>query len=171
MFFYHVWRSGQVGNVTQIVSGCSNRDGIIIEDEFRRTIKYGIPTGEERFHLHLSPDCSSTYRGSNIKDPEQQAKLDKPCSLKHWFDNVLGFHIGIGSNYTTASGRNIVAVPEDLQNTIVIVLDPDQILTKPFQADYTDDPHLRIYPFGTKINGRIRKGYPFAQMCLVYLTL
>ena len=105
MFFYSLWRSGQKGNVTRIASGCSDKDAITVQEQFRRTIQEGIPGGTERFHLHITPDYSRVHQGI-IKNKAQQDPykfFNKPYGLKHWFDNKLGFNITTMDESTTTT--------------------------------------------------------------------
>lgn len=64
MFFYHVLKSGQEGQVTRIASGCNDEATKDIQTIFDQQIKVMAP---DRFHLHLTPDFSKIKQGYNFK--------------------------------------------------------------------------------------------------------
>jgi peptidyl serine alpha-galactosyltransferase len=114
IFFYQIWKSGQTGNVTRIASGCREGDKDVIERIFREQVKLGIPTGSERFHLHLTPDYSkSALPGANFKF------FNKPFGLRHWMEE----------------GLNMPQSLPQYADTIFIVLDPDQYILRPFDSN------------------------------------
>jgi peptidyl serine alpha-galactosyltransferase len=114
IFFYQIWKSGQTGNVTRIASGCPNDDAVrTLQDVFQAQIRDGIPTGRDRFHLHITPDYSKTVL------PDTNYKFfNKPYGLLHWMEHALQMPQTL-SDYT---------------DTIFIVLDPDQYILRPFDS-------------------------------------
>ena len=80
-FFYHIWRSGQTGDVTRIVSGCNARQQRTMENDFQNNIIKSIPIAKERFHLHFTPEYSHIHLTYNPNDTKRSYKFfNKPYS-------------------------------------------------------------------------------------------
>ena len=138
VFFYHALKSGQKGRVTRIASGCAGKD---VED-LQKLHNEQIGIMSNRFHLHLTPEYSRIKPGLNFK------YFNKPFGLKHWMENALGFPDS----------------PEN-EDAIIILMDPDQMLLRPFTNDFTGSTEVwrstgksRV-PLGDKV----KHGSPFAQ--------
>jgi hypothetical protein len=134
-----------------------------LQQVFTEQIVNGIPTGsDDRFHLHLTPDYSRIH-GEN---PPYKF-FNKPMGLKHWMEQGLGFS---GQSQQLPDGIN--------DNTIFIILDPDEMILEPFKAEYTNDTYMQWHgqyePWflpkqqqqsdNTNPLLKIRKGHPFAQL-------
>jgi peptidyl serine alpha-galactosyltransferase len=117
--FHQIWKVGQTGHVTRIVSGCEGDNAQeTMQTLFRQQIQYGIPTGIHRFHIHFTPDYSKSVPGVDYNP------LNKPYGILHWMEHSL--------NMPTALSR--------YSDTMFIILDPDQILLRPFTTrDFGND--------------------------------
>ena len=142
VFFYQIMKSGQSGHVTRVASGCTEEGARSLLRVFAEQIQT-LPNGKGRFHLHLTPDYSKTA-GIDFKF------FNKPFGLLHWMEHQMGWSIA-----------NSTAIPK---GTIVVVLDPDQFLMRPFVANFTGDatavwhkPELRSKQFA------VEEGRPFGQ--------
>ena len=142
-----MWKSGQTGNVTRVASGCAEgtEAAIQLKQVFREQIQT-LPGAAGRFHLHLTPGYSTTaLPGSNYKF------FNKPFGLRHWMEEGLGF-------------------PENLplhKDTIFIILDPDQLILRPFvTANYTNDAVAIMHGIAAENNEEfvVKEGRPFAQI-------
>lgn len=151
-FFYHAAKSGQKGEVTRVASGCGGPEAEaavratfeteIVNGGFLGSDDAGLAESRRRFHLHLTPDFSSTVmNGTNYKF------FNKPWGLKHWFDHGLKYE----------SNR------EELDDTIFIVLDPDQWIVRPFVRDYADEVEAYHEP-GAVIHRSVSHGHPMSQL-------
>ena len=111
--FHQIWRVGQTGHVTRIVSGCATTQlENTIRSIFHEQIQNGIPTGRDRFHLHFTPDYSNVIPGLTYPP------LNKPFGILDWMESVL-------------------KMPKTLSqyaDTMFVILDPDQIVVRPFKS-------------------------------------
>lgn len=143
VFFYQVLRSGQEGDVTRVASGCTDATAEALRTIFREQI-LSLPGGADRFHLHLTPDYSLAAGGD-----EEYKFFNKPFGLRHWMEHGLGF-------------------PDSLpqfQSTVLVILDPDEILLRPFRADFThDNAAVWHEPPGGASRFVVQEGRPFAQL-------
>lgn len=72
-------------------------------------------------------------------------QYNKPCGMRHWMENVLG--------YPESKGHD---------DTIIILLDPDQILLRPFTNDFThSSERWRLRDGRYKL--KVEHGSPFSQ--------
>jgi hypothetical protein len=138
IFFFHALKSGQKGQVTRIASGCNEEDAEAIQKLHKEQI--GIMS--DRFHLHLTPNFSRIKPGLNFK------YFNKPFGLKHWMENVLGF---------PSSPENVDA--------IIILMDPDQMLLRPFTNDFTGSSQIWVNTKDSPLDlgYKVQHGLPFAQ--------
>jgi hypothetical protein len=142
VFFYHVMQSGQEGHVTRIASGCTGKDLRDIHSIFDKEIKSMTPN----HHLHLTPDYSRVHL-TDLTDGKAGRPFkyfNKPYGMKHWMQNALGYP----HNH------------EEHDDSIIILLDPDQILLRPFTDDFTNSSEK--YRTG-KHKLKVEHGSPFAQ--------
>jgi hypothetical protein len=138
VFFYHVFRSGQEGHVTRIASGCSYSDRLKLQDMFKEEIK---SIRNDTHHLHLTPDYS--------RIPKKQERafkyFNKPYGVRHWMEHALGY-------------------PENHElhdDSIIILMDPDQIMLRPFTNDFSNSSELWRSENFRKL--KIEHGSPFSQ--------
>ena len=138
VFFYHFLKSGQHGHVTRIASGCKGSD----EQDIRRVFKEQIAIMDpERLHLHLTPDFS------HVKPMISFKYFNKPFGVQHWFTHALGY-----------PDRH--ALHDD---TVVILMDPDQIILRPFTNDFTNSSESWRNTDPAKRKIKVEHGSPFAQ--------
>jgi hypothetical protein len=96
------------------------------------------------FHIHFTPDFSRLH----LADGRPYKYMNKPYGLRHWFEHALG----LGPN-TTAT--------KELEDSIVILMDPDMILLRPLVHDFTDESVMWVEDKpASKI---VRHGFPIAQ--------
>jgi hypothetical protein len=146
-----MWRVGQLGHVTRIVSGCKDdKEEQTIRSIFDEQIKYSIPTGKTRFHLHITPDYSKTVPYVTY------TAFNKPMGVLHWMEHSLNMPQSL-SKYS---------------ETMFVILDPDQIVLRPFtKFDFTSDfapNRWRKYQQAddlvkTPTSHLLRDGHPMAQ--------
>jgi hypothetical protein len=144
-FFFQAWQSGHEGHVTRVASGCEEEDAQQLLLDHDRLIVKGM---SDRFHLHLTPD----YSKSTI--PEKDYKFfNKPMGLRHWMENGLGF----------SANQSRMGTASKLEDTLFVILDPDQFVTQPFRREYGRDAQLwATTPSQAKV--KIERGKPMAQL-------
>ena len=111
MFFLSALRVRQPGRVTQIASGCTTDSD---KQSIQKWFQQHIAPLSLRFGLHLSS-------GNTIAEYEF---FNKPFGLKHWMEHGEG--MGIDPN-TKLPWKH---------DTIVALLDPDQLLVKPITGHF-----------------------------------
>jgi peptidyl serine alpha-galactosyltransferase len=142
VFFFQLWKAGQHGHVTRIVSGCQNaEEEQAIRSIFEKEIRLGIPTGRDRFHIHVTPDYSRVVPNVHYKP------LNKPYGVVHWMENALA----MPSNLTQYA------------DTMFIVLDPDQILLRPFTTRDFGQDVMRLNWLTKAKRHVLKEGHPISQ--------
>lgn len=140
VFFYHVFRSGQEGHITRIASGCDVEDEMKIKELFAKEIESMSP--DRHHHLHLTPDFSRVPK----MHPKPFKYFNKPYGVRHWMEHALGYP----DNH------------ELHDDSIIILMDPDQIMLRPFTNDFTNssekwklkEPRYKL---------KVEHGSPFSQ--------
>jgi peptidyl serine alpha-galactosyltransferase len=131
VFFHRAMVVQQPGCVTRIASGCSperQRDLRSFFEEHIATMASAASPGS--FRIHFTPDYS------NVKAGEHYPYFNKPFGVRHWMENVLGYR----NDAAAASPRN----GNEHDNTIVVLLDPDELLLRPFaKNDFSDGSWVR----------------------------
>lgn len=138
VFFYHVMQSGQEGHVTRIASGCNEADRKKLQEMFDKEISVMRPGIH---HLHQTPDFSRVPK----KDPKKFKYFNKPFGVRHWMETALGY-------------------PENHKlhdDSIIILMDPDQIVLRPFTNDFTNSSEVWRSP--KKAKRKVEHGSPFSQ--------
>lgn len=141
VFFYFAMVKDQPGTVTRIVSGCSQDDQATLQRLFDDQIATMVEPG--RFQIHFTPDFSRLKPGVLYK------YWNKPFGMKHWMENALGF---------PQSPVN--------ENAIVILMDPDQIIVRPFRNnDFSNTVWAKTvqHPSGEEPRTRVEHGKPMGQ--------
>ena len=138
IFFFHAWKSGQTGTVTRIASGCNNKDAKVLTEMHEKQIRIM----SKNFHLHLTPDFAHVKPDLNFK------YFNKPFGLKHWLEHGLGYPDNA----------------KEHDDSIVVLLDPDQMFVRPFTNDFTDSVEV-WRPTDSKVPKftKVKHGAPFAQ--------
>jgi peptidyl serine alpha-galactosyltransferase len=146
LFFYHAKKSGQRGKVTRVASGCesTNAEATLLQNHHEQ-----VAVLSSQFHLHVTPNYARVMPGMDYKF------FNKPFGLRHWMEQELGFPL-----------------TRTYDNTVFIILDPDQLILRPFEADFgghqaaskiqwhTTQQELRAAPAEPI---RVEHGRPFAQ--------
>ena len=131
-------------NVTRIASGCTAQQELTLRDIFNK--QWG--NHNTNFHLHFTPDYS------RILPNEKYHFFNKPHGLKHWFDHGLLF-----DHPKTSFQRQ-----RKLEETIFILLDPDQLMLRPFMQDYSQDRFVVWSEPDQIIHKAVEHGKPMAQL-------
>jgi hypothetical protein len=142
VFFYHAMQSGQEGHVTRIASGCTGTDLRDIHSIFDEEIKSMSPN----HHLHLTPEYSLVHLDETSKKKGGRGfkYFNKPFGMRHWMQHALGYPHNHAEH----------------DDSIVILLDPDQILLRPFTDDFSNSSEK----YRTKDHKlKVEHGSPFAQ--------
>mmetsp|Transcript_3551 Transcript_3551/g.9794 ORF Transcript_3551/g.9794 Transcript_3551/m.9794 type:complete len:634 (+) Transcript_3551:92-1993(+) len=157
LMMFHVYRSGQRNaRVTRIASGCSDDAAVELQQLFATTITNRLQVDAQndhqnlQFRLHLTPDF-----GSIVKPHVNYKYFNKPYGTLHWLEHALGYEPAhLRQSHSHA--------PHD--DTIVVLLDPDQILLRPFQNNDFAHESWRFLNKGEAPRTRIRHGQPMAAM-------
>jgi hypothetical protein len=136
VLFHNFLQSGQEGKLTRIASGCKDQNAEDIQKLFNEKFAVMAP---DRFFLHLTPDFSRVKPGLDFK------YFNKPFGMQHWLTNAFGYP----DNH------------EVHDDTIIILLDPDQLIMRPFTNDFTNSTEVWKIPGGYKL--KVEHGAPFAQ--------
>lgn len=139
IFFYSALQSGQEGHITRIASGCEGKNKSELEFIFQNEI---APMDPERLHLHQTPEYGYIHKR---KIPFKY--FNKPYGLRHWFENVLGYP----ENHA------------EHDDSIIILMDPDQILLRPFTDDFTNSSEVWRLPEEGRHKLKVEHGSPFSQ--------
>ena len=75
--------------------------------------------------------------------------MNKPFSLKHWFEHVLGYNASKPSTH--------------YDDDVVFLIDPDMILIKPLTHDFRDDPTVELIGNRAEEHRYVHRGLPMAQ--------
>jgi len=152
LFFFQAMYHGQQGDVTRIVSGCSPDD----ERKMKQLHQKQISIMSPHFKLHFTPEYGKRFE----KVSYQQTKYwNKPFGFKHWMEHRFGY------SWDDENDSNIT-VPE-YDNHIVILVDPDMLLQRPFTSDFNNVPnshwskYYRQHP--EQLVGKVAHGHPVAQ--------
>ncbi len=145
VFFYHAYRIDQPGRITRLVSGCKEKE----EKELRQFHDEKIRTMSDRFHVFFTRNFGT---GGNFdKDYKYN---NKPNSVYLWMKEILGMD---QENRT-----------QDIDDGIILLLDPDMILLRPLLHDFSDQ-HMIYASVGQEgssdPNGKrfVAHGMPMAQ--------
>lgn len=138
VFFHGALSSGQPGTITRIVSGCGEDEEQTLGKFFAEQIE---PMAPGRFKIHFTPDHSKLKPGIVYK------YWNKPFGLKHWLEHVLGFPDS----------------PVD-GDSIVVLLDPDQLIIRPFTNNDFSNTAWKFLKEGKKPRTKIEHGKPMGQL-------
>ena len=116
VFFYHAHKVQQPGNVTRLVSGCTTEE----EMELRQFHETKIATISNRFHVFFTPDFSS---GPSFTKGDYKYN-NKPNSVYLWMKDILGM--------------DQTDHPKEVEDGIVLLLDPDMVLLRPLLHDFSN---------------------------------
>jgi hypothetical protein len=137
VLFYHILTAGQTGNVTRVASGCTDQEALDLQLFF----KNHIANLSDQFHLHLTPD----YKDIMAPDGGPSYNFfNKPMGLKHWLETGLRYE----------------EHREELDDVIFIILDPDEIVLRPFTHEYNND--TVVFHQHGRIHSTVAHGKPMA---------
>jgi peptidyl serine alpha-galactosyltransferase len=140
VFFYYAMVSKQPGTITRVASGCTSED----EGKLLAFFNDKIATMADepgKFRIHFTPDYSRLKPGPWYK------YFNKPYGTKHWLEHALGFPDK--------------PINED---AIVILMDPDQIILRPFRNNnFTNTVWTHLPPGVTQPRTKIEHGHPMGQ--------
>jgi hypothetical protein len=141
VFFFQARKVQQPGIVTRIVSGCNAQEEEQLRNIFAAQIQPMSPEGN--FRMHFTPDYAKI-----LKPGIDYPYFNKPCGMVDWLENVLGFPH---------------EAPPDQQDAIVVLLDPDQLILRPFRNnDFSNTEWLNVDK--TKpVRTQIAHGAPMGQ--------
>lgn len=143
LLFYYAMKNGQPGTVTRIASGCKEEEGKIEIENHEKLIASQM---SPQFKLHLTPEFSKVKDSNGNKTGEKYNFFNKPFGILHWLNEQL----------------KSKSISED---DIVILVDPDQIITRPITYDFSNESD-HIFVKGKKewkLKTKVAHGVPFAQ--------
>ena len=132
VFFYHAYKCKQKGTVTRIASGCTSKQKQYLETTFKKAILALSPTN---FKLHYTPDYSKVHMKGDKSGGDNYPYFNKPFGVRHWMENALG--------YNTTYAKTADSLRNPNEDSIIMLLDPDQILLKPLTHDYRNDTIMK----------------------------
>lgn len=143
VLFYHAWKVNQPGNVTRLASGCSPEEEKTLT-EFHAS---HIQTMSNRFHLHFTPE----YGRIRLSEGRVRYKyMNKPYSVRHWMEHVLGLN-------------ETQPIPPEIENDVIILMDPDMILLRPLTHDFSTDRVIWADQQPENDKMKVIHGNPMAQ--------
>ena len=117
MFFYHIMASGFTGNVTRVASCETDEQAAALRKSHNEQISSLM---SPKFLLHTTADYTHMAPGQKYNF------FNKPFGIRHWMEDGLDF-----ANQEAKFAK-----------TIVVLMDPDQFLMRPFRRDMTNEPEL-----------------------------
>uniref|UniRef100_A0A7S4ITR3 Uncharacterized protein n=1 Tax=Odontella aurita TaxID=265563 RepID=A0A7S4ITR3_9STRA len=148
VLFYSALKIGQPGYVTRIASGCSEKEEKAEVEWHNKHIRGPM---SDKFGIHLTPHFSSVKKDGEIVGDYEF--FNKPFGMRHWMENGEG----MGIDPSTGNMKN--------EDTIIVLLDPDHILLRPFSDDFSNDDEIIVT--GTHMENRrfkVEHGSPFGQL-------
>jgi len=165
LLYHSALKVNQAGKVTRIASGCEDGDREkLIEWHKKHVTPMSPPDEPNKFTLHLTPHFSAVKdeSGKVVGDYEF---FNKPFGLLHFLQHYDDTADQYGISSKAAMEHQASASLKLNPNDIVILLDPDMVLLRPFTQDFTPSSTYqpkfarRKTPPYTKVT----HGQPFAQ--------
>ena len=168
VFFYSIVKSGQVGDVTQIVTGCGpGGRKQSLQTLFDAQIKpMGMTTSDKekssdssrsdnsRFHIHFAPAHPEQEKVGGLR--KHLKYFNKASGLQHWMEEVLGY-----SETKTSTSHD---------DAIIVVMDADMVIMRPFEDGFDRSENNELWKVTleeTTTQGGVAKqaqhGRPMAQ--------
>lgn len=122
LLFFHAKKISQPGRVIRIASGCPESEW---QKESEWHQQHISNTMSSDFHLHLTPSFTSV-KGDGGKKVGDYKYFNKPFGLKHWIENDPQ----LGYDPVTKKIKN--------EDAIIILIDPDMVMTRPITEDFSD---------------------------------
>ena len=153
--FHSFLKSNQTGDITRIVTGCEKPDSVrrtSLEDSHRREI---VPMGRDRpndFGIYFAPAHPQQEEVGGLR--KHMKYFNRPYGIHFWMEHVLGYSV------TGTTGN-------EHDDTIVVTLDTDMLLLRPFEMDFAQQRELwQTTATGqnpNRNNLRVKQGQPMAQ--------
>ena len=126
IFFYHVVKSKQEGDVTRIVTGCGEGRAQLLKSAHQQQIE---PMAPGRFHLHMAPVHPKQAEVGSLR--KHMKYFNMPFGVQHWMEEVLG--------YSPDALPNSLNVHD---STIIMLLDHDMAILRPLTHDFTEEKEI-----------------------------
>lgn len=120
MVFYTALKVRQPGHVTQIVSGCNEKEAENIMNWFYKN----VAVLSERFHIQLTPHFSTVSNG----EVHEYRKFSKAFGLKYWMEHSPNLERKTHANTSPIFDRKH-------DHDIVISIEPEMVFTRPIKID------------------------------------
>jgi hypothetical protein len=147
LFYFHAMLHNQPGDVTRIVSGCDDEQEKIMRELHEKQFSIMNPN----FLIHFTPEFGKQLEGVSF----QQTKYwNKPFGLKHWLEHRFGY-------------RYEGDISTQFDDDIVVLVDPDMLMQRPFVNDFTKFPnslwnkYYQEHP--EQLLKKVTQGHPAAQ--------
>lgn len=166
LFFFQAFVTFQQGTVTRIASGCSERQKRVLTKRHHVEVSQAM---NDQFFIHFTPDFSpasssvksNTTSSASSAAPWHETKYwNKPFGLKHWMEYGLGYRTEIDhnadqniksgssgnkNNDDTTGTSNVMdrvnnIVPNIHDDDIIVLVDPDMLMQRPFVNDFSKYP-------------------------------
>jgi hypothetical protein len=108
----------------------------------KQVFKEQIAGMDTRFKLHFTPDYSRIKSGDEFK------YFNKPYGVHHWLEHEIGFPDHVSKKD---------------KDSIVVLLDPDQLIMRPFRDNDFSNTAWNFLDEGEKPRTRIEHGFPMGQ--------
>ena len=132
-FFHAIKQSGFEGNVTRVASCETEEQATALKQLHQEQISIMSPN----FHLFTTPDFT------RMAGPEKYNFFNKPFGVRYWLEHGLGLPANLA----------------EYEKTIMVLMDPDQFLLRPFVQDMAHEQELWHDPTGYR---QVKKGQPMA---------
>lgn len=155
LFFFHAMVHKQKGDVTRIVSGCSDEDEVKMRELHEKQFSVMNPN----FFIHFTPEFGKQLVDQGF-DYQKTKYWNKPFGLKHWMEHRFG--------YVWSDTDEEITVPE-WDDHIIVLVDPDMLMQRPFVNDFSNMPvdqwnaYYRKPEHLKEIVGKVTQGHPAAQ--------
>lgn len=149
LVYYTAMKVKQPGHVTRIASGCDPAEAAAMERWFQDDVQFL----SNRFHLQLTPAFSQVKneKGEIVGDYKF---FNKPFGLRYWMEHSpqLGYANG--------------AFPANVEDDVVILIDPDMGLLRPLTKDFSDPRETIVSARRQehRITDKVKRGKPAAQV-------
>lgn len=164
VFFYHIYKSGQSGDVTHIVTGCGDQNTprykslqTVHDTQIGPMGLLGLEgtrsTTTSRFHLHYAPAHPKQPEVGKLR--KHMKYFNRPYGAQHWMEKQLGYS---ATKNTTSD-----------DDTIIVVMDTDMVVLRPFPDAFQSATELwmRTYsqtlPPSSAKQKQVWKRHPICQ--------
>ena len=138
MFFYYAHKVSQPGHVIRIAWGCSDQQ----KDDVLKFHDQAISKLSNKFSVHFTPDFAK-ISGDNYK------YYNKPFGIQHWLRHGLKYD----------------KTNKEMEDAIIMILDPDMILLRPLTYDFTDsNVIIHQSKLGPPKIRKVMHGQPWASL-------